>query len=214
MNAKNCILALIILFGIICLFKSSGFKEPFIAQIPMGNYGLESAILDPLYDLGDIMDIQNNLGKKRIPAEDKPIWLCDSKWTGAPVRGVNLGIDCNDPKYNCQPKKTVADNCSYIKLPSTTNTIVDTNTTSQIEMDEQDLPTKNIYIPPTMNTCKLGCTNPVFSNINLDSYSLWKCDQDSVRKDLLTLKGYTENESNVDLCKHDTDCIWCNNVEQ
>ena len=64
MNAKNCILALIILFGIICLFKSSGFKEPFLSQIPMGNYGLESAILDPLYDLGDIMDIQNNLGKK------------------------------------------------------------------------------------------------------------------------------------------------------
>ena len=101
-------------------------------------------------------------------------------------------------------------------LRNITNTLTDRHTVYIVgaELDEQDLPTKNVYIPPTMNTCKLGCTPPVFSNINLDSYSIWKCDQDSVRKDLLTLKGYTENESNVDLCKYDTDCIWCNNVEQ
>ena len=79
MNAKNCILALIILFGIICLFKSSGFKEPFRQyNIPIGNYGLESAILDPLYDLGDIMDIQNPLEMKSVNTLDECKDLCDA----------------------------------------------------------------------------------------------------------------------------------------
>jgi len=212
MNAKNCILALIILFGIICLFKSSEIKEPFLVKIPSG-YGSIGSSLDPLMDLGDVLDISKNLGKKRIPPKDKPIWLCDSKWTGKPIRAINMGINCNNPNYNCRQKKAVEENCSYIKLPSTTNATVDKNTISQIEQGELDLPNRNVYVPPTMNTCKLGCTKPVFSNNNLDSYSLWKCDQNSVRKDLITLKGLTEDESNMDLCKQDLDCIWCNNIE-
>lgn len=207
MNAKNVILALIFLFGIICLFKSSEFKEPFLLQIPVGNSGIDSS-LDPLMDLGDALDISKNMKKKPIPPKERPIWLCDSKWTGKPIRAINMGIECTDPYYDCQPKKVIEENCYYVKLPSTTNAYSDIKMIDQIENEEQDIPSRNVYIPPTMNTCKLGCKRPVFSNIDLDSYSLWRCDQNSVRKDLI-IQGYTDDESNTDICKHDIDCIWC-----
>lgn len=214
MNATKIILALIIVFGVMSLLKSSEIKEPFLLQIPIGNSGIDSS-LDPLMDLSDALDISKNLNSSNViplPPEEKPIWLCDSKWTGKPIRAINMGIDCADPNYNCQTKEAVEENCSYVRLPSTTSADVDISTIDQIEEEKQDIPSRNVYIPPTMNKCKLGCKKPIFSNIDLDSYSLWTCDQSSVRKDLITLQGMTEDESNVDLCKHDIDCIWCNSV--
>jgi len=207
MNITYLILAIIFLFGVLSLFKSSDNREPFIViPRPIGSNP------NPLDPLSEIAFMMSNLREKPIPIEDRKVWVCDSKWSGKPVLGHNLNIDCNDPTYNCNTKANIADKCKYIPLPSSLQPEYNIAMRDEIRAKKKKIQHMNVFIPPTTANCKIGCKTPNYTNTNFDTYDQWTCDAEGAREDLLTFKNITEDESNVNMCNSDLDCIWCNSV--
>lgn len=152
----------------------------------------------------------------KIPPEK--IWLCDSQNTGKAVLGEMLKVDCSKPNSGCNTEEIINKTCRYKPLPSTTWNNKNKNRFLKTKklIERENLSEENIYIPPTVNTCKQGCIIADKSSGGLISassaYNNWKCDAESVRNGILTNPDITSSLSSSDICKYDTDCIWCENT--
>lgn len=146
------------------------------------------------------------------------IWVCDSQHTGKAVLGRNLKIDCSKPNSLCDTEDVINKTCRYKPLPSSTWNTRNKNRFSETEKEiaEENLSEDNIYIPPTVNTCKRGCVlADDTSNGSIgasSSYRKWKCDAESSRDGIFTNTNNTSVYSSSDICKYDSDCVWCNNT--
>lgn len=166
--------------------------------------------------LASIMLISNILAdpeNANIPVSKKKVWVCNPE-TGVSVPGFTIGIDCNEKDSVCQTLSDSKKLCRYKQMPSTLVTSDNSNDSTSIEneVDQTNLVDVNVFIPPTVNTCKKGCTHKSLQTSGnyynfLDSQTMWKCSPDTY---LYKNYGYTDVYDSPDVCKTDTDCIWCN----
>ena len=163
-----------------------------------------------------------------------PLWKCN-KMNGT----IQLATqeECTSPNSKCMKKELAKQKCRYTPLPSSywsnDNKYFRDSEDHKInklekEVDRLNLRHANIYIPPTINTCKRGCSlNTSVGTQNNQSQNLWKCSSNSSNlpnpiNDSRTISDYytTDNETddynyrlnNEDSCRNDIDCIWCGEV--
>lgn len=157
-----------------------------------------------LAGLSDISRMMIYMNKAHLPATEFNIWSCD-KHTGRTVRGETININCEDPNANCTTYNEGIQTCRYEPLPSSIWNDDNKYTLSELEnnVDNDNIQDVSVYIPPTINTCKYGCTFQPSINATLLGGKLWSCSPNN------RVPGNTNINDSSDICNTDLDCIWC-----
>jgi hypothetical protein len=163
--------------------------------------------------LSEIATLIQHIGKPILPPSERKVWKCN-KNTGYVYQDA---LNCANE--DCMTAEESKKNCRYKPLPSSHWNIADQYTREsedeklkrlENDVNRLNLRHANVYIPPATNTCKLGCTfTPNISNLDPQSNNLWKCNPHEI---INSQHGLSNDYYNQDLCREDTDCMWCNRV--
>jgi len=177
--------------------------------------------------LSEIISLIQHIDNPGLPPEERKIWKCN-KATGIIYQGA---FDCLEANPSCMTQTVAKNMCRYTPLPSSywniKNNYIRNSEDEKIkrlenDIDRLNLRHSNIYIPPTQNTCKRGCSfisNP--APLGQSSYKLWKCNShiNDIHYTHKKAEDYykttdieTDDYNNEELCRNDIDCIWCNGV--